>query len=364
MHPFYHYNLEDFLTDDDFRLWVKNGQPRNDFFWAKLRSEYPEKALLMDQATELILTWEKQPSDLTHEELDHEVNRILNESVRTMPVRKTGIIQLRWWYAAASVLVLVGIGWLISRGGLFHKNDFTYKRYVSASAVPLKEIVNQSEKPMVVNLPDGSEIRLMPDAAVSYAPVFIQNHKREVYLSGEAFFDVKKDKANPFFVYANDLVTRVVGTSFTIKSSSERVEVIVRTGKVAVMQAKDLVGNEPAHEMPGTAVLLTPNQQIVFTAQRPVMARSITENPVAIARPVVKPDFTFDNQPVGEAFKLLQETYGIPILYDSARLENCYLRVALRDEPFFDKLGIICSTIEASYQITDGQVVIKGQGCE
>jgi len=359
MHPFYHYNLEDFLTDDDFRGWVKNGQPRNDFFWAKLRSEYPEKALLMDQAAELILTWEKQPSDLTHEELDHEVNRILNDSVRTMTARKTGIVRLRWWYAAASVLMLVGLGWLISGDKVFPKSTYTYKRYVSASPLPLKEIINKGKKPMKLILPDGSEVRLMPDAAVSYAQAFVQNHKREVFLSGEAFFEVRKDKANPFFVYANDLVTRVVGTSFTIKSSSGRVEVIVRTGKVAVMQAKDLSGSEPGVEM-----LLTPNQQVVFTNDHPVLARSITENPVAIARPIAKPDFTFDNQPVGEAFKLLQETYGIPIVYDSAQLEKCYLRVALRDESFFDKLGIICSTIEASYQVTDGQVVITGQGCE
>lgn len=220
---------------------------------------------------------------------------------------------------------------------------------------------------MKVSLPDGSEIQLMPNAAVSYAPVFVQNHKREVFLSGEAFFEVRKDKANPFFVYANDLVTRVVGTSFTIKSSSERVEVIVRTGKVAVMQAKDLAASEagtPGIDVPGNVMLLTPNQQVVFTAGQPVLARSITENPVAIAHPVVKPDFTFDNQPVAEVFRLMQETYGIPILYDSVRLENCFVRVALRDEPFFDKLGIICSTIEASYQVTDGQVVITGQGCE
>lgn len=359
MHPFYHYNLEDFLTDDDFRLWVKNGQPRNDFFWAKLRSDYPEKALLMDQAAELILAWEKQPSDLTHEELDHEVNRILNESVRTIPASRTGVVQLRWWYAAAAVLVLVGIGWLVSGDRLFTPNNFTYKRYVATAAVPLKEVVNQGKQPMSVNLPDGSQIRLMPNAAISYANDFVHDHKRAVYLTGEAFFEVKKDKSNPFFVYANDLITRVVGTSFTIKSSAKRVEVIVRTGKVAVMQAKDLTSGEPVNEM-----LLTPNQQIVFTAERPVMARSITPEPLAIAHPTTKPDFTFDNQPVGEVFKLLQETYGIPILYDSARLENCQLRVALRDEPFFDKLGIICSTIEASYQVTDGQVVITGQGCE
>ncbi len=43
MHPFHHYNLEDFLTDDDFRLWVKSGRPRTDFFWAKLKSGFPEK---------------------------------------------------------------------------------------------------------------------------------------------------------------------------------------------------------------------------------------------------------------------------------------------------------------------------------
>lgn len=357
-HPFHHYNLEDFLTDDDFRSWVKSGQPRTDFFWGKLKAEFPEKRALMDQAAELILAWEKQPSDLTHEELDHEVNRILNDSVRTMPARTTSVIQLRWWYAAAAVVVLVGLGWLVS-GNAFKPETYTYSHYVSKSAVPLKEVINRGRTPMHVALPDGSEINLMPEAAISYAPMFGQNHKREVYLTGDAFFEVQKDKANPFFVYANDLVTRVVGTSFTIKSSSERVEVIVRTGKVAVMQAKDLNSNAP-----GLEIMLTPNQQAVFTSQQPSISKTITENPVAIAQPKLKPNFDFENQPVAEVFKLLQDTYGIPIQYDAERLANCYLRVTLRDEPFFEKLGIICSTIEASYQITDGQVVITGQGCE
>ena len=106
------------------------------------------------------------------------------------------------------------------------------------------------------------------------------------------------------------------------------------------------------------------NQQAVFTSQQPGIAKTITENPVAIAQPQPKPDFDFENQPVGEVFQLLEDTYGIPIRYDSQRLANCYLRVALRDEPFFEKLGIICSTIEATYRVTDGQVVITGQGCE
>lgn len=359
MHPFHHYNLEDFLTDDDFRLWVKSGQPRTDFFWGKLKAEFPEKRALMDQAAELILTWEKQPSELTHEELDHEVNRILGESVRALPTRKSPFVQLRWWYAAAAVLVLVGIGWLLSGNNAFERSPYTYTRYVSGSAVPLKEVKNHSQKPLTVALPDGSTIQLMPEAAVSYAPAFVRNHRREVFLTGEAFFEVRKDKSNPFFVYANDLITRVVGTSFTIKSSSKRVEVIVRTGKVAVMQAKDLDGRESAPE-----IMLTPNQQAVFTTERPVISKTITENPVAIAHPEIKPNFTFENQPVAEVFQLLQETYGIPVVYDSTRMANCYLRVTLRDEPFFEKLGIICSTIEASYQITDGQVVISGQGCE
>lgn len=359
MHPFHHYNLEDFLTDDDFRLWVKSGQPRTDFFWAKLKAEFPEKRALMDQAAELVLTWEKQPSELTHEELDHEVNRILNESVRALPARRPAFLQFRWWYAAAAVLVLVGIGWLLSGNHAFQRSQYTYTHYVSASTVPLKEVRNLSGKPLTVALPDGSTIRLMPEAAVSYAHAFVRDHRREVFLTGEAFFEVRKDKSNPFFVYANDLITRVVGTSFTIKSSSKRVEVIVRTGKVAVMQAKDLNRSESAPE-----IMLTPNQQAIFTADRPVISKTITENPVAIAQPDLKPKFSFENQPVAEVFHLLEETYGIPVVYDSTRMANCYLRVTLRDEPFFEKLGIICSTIEASYQITDGQVVISGQGCE
>ncbi len=59
---------------------------------------------------------------------------------------------------------------------------------------------------------------------------------RDVYLSGEAFFEVTKNPDRPFRVFANEIVTKVLGTSFTVRSfeNDTTIQVIVRTGKVTV----------------------------------------------------------------------------------------------------------------------------------
>ena len=55
-------------------------------------------------------------------------------------------------------------------------------------------------------------------------------------MKGKAFFDIARDTSQPFVVYANETITKVLGTSFTIKAfeGEKDVEVSVKTGKVAV----------------------------------------------------------------------------------------------------------------------------------
>jgi ferric-dicitrate binding protein FerR (iron transport regulator) len=66
-------------------------------------------------------------------------------------------------------------------------------------------------------LEDGSEVQLNPNSTISYPEHFGQK-TRTVYLKGEAFFSIKRNPAKPFVVHTGELVTEVLGTSFTIKS--------------------------------------------------------------------------------------------------------------------------------------------------
>src|SRR5690606_37685879 len=84
-----------------------------------------------------------------------------------------------------------------------------------------------------------------------------ESGNREVKLTGEAFFEIKKDESRPFLVYAQGIVTKVLGTSFNIRArqGDEKIIVDVKTGKVAVFREKN--SNEEPY-------LLTPNQQVVY----------------------------------------------------------------------------------------------------
>ena len=360
MKDYKNYSLDDFLLDDDFRALVVADQENKTDILNEIASRYPGKAADIYRAAEIILALREHDAGLSPGEFELEVNRILQT---TAPDKKIGFnpftYRLNWISLAASVLILLGIGWGITRNSHQPQSAKIYREYIASVPEALREVVNENSAPLQIKLPDGSRVKLMPNSRVSYADKFVNNSKREIYLSGEAFFDVAKDSKNPFFVYANGLLTRVVGTSFLVRAIDANVEVLVSSGKVTVLPVKDL----DKQENKNTELLLTPNQQAFYSTKDNLISKSIVAAPVEIGKEVPEPNFVFDNLPVSEVFGILEKAYGIPIVFDEPTMRNCSLRVALSNEPFFTKLDIVCKTVDASYQVRDGQIIVSSEGC-
>ncbi|HVK49878.1 MAG TPA: FecR domain-containing protein, partial [Pseudobacter sp.] len=127
------------------------------------------------------------------------------------------------WYdtrVAAAVIMLVGVAALL----YYILVPFrTTKQVVLAATAETK----------AETLPDGSVITLNKNSTISYAAAF-KGDKRNVKLSGEAFFQVKPDISKPFIVTINDVTITVLGTSFNVKSINGKTEVIVESGLVKV----------------------------------------------------------------------------------------------------------------------------------
>ncbi len=85
-------------------------------------------------------------------------------------------------------------------------------------------------------LPDGSSVELAAGSRISYPNDFGSGNSRDIYLSGEAFFKIARNSGQPFRVFANEIVTKVLGTSFSVRSYEKdtTISVTVRTGKVSV----------------------------------------------------------------------------------------------------------------------------------
>lgn len=232
-----------------------------------------------------------------------------------------------------------------------------------ASKHPVTRVFNESITSREITLADGSLVILQPKSEIRFDKDFT-NEIRKVHLKGEAFFKVKRDPLRPFMVYANEVVTRVLGTSFNIKAyeNEQEITVAVKTGKVSVYANNELnSGKNNLFE--SQEVILTPNQQVVYNRVREVVSKKLVEKPEIILPNSDLFSMQFDNAEVTEIFQVLEENYGIQIRYDENIMHACRLTTSMSDEGLYERIEVICKAIGASYSVSDAVITIKSNGC-
>jgi ferric-dicitrate binding protein FerR (iron transport regulator) len=168
--------------------------------------------------------FDKNPSDKSwdtgkawkqlHQKLESE--GLLEEGIRENEMGRP----MRVLRIAATILLVLALGIPSLYFGVLR----------DSSSTQLSQAANEGVN--IVNLPDGSRVYLNEGSEISYPKEFAQ--QRAIELSGEAFFEVMSDPANPFSVHSGNVVVSVLGTSFNVKQlkDSRQVEVYVKTGKV------------------------------------------------------------------------------------------------------------------------------------
>ena len=258
--------------------------------------------------------------------------------------------------AASLFTVIVLAGLLFYRINLRKQRNVFQSFMASHKTSPVREQTGGAFSDQVLTLPDSSTVRLAQGSKLYYAG-------REVYLDGEAFFDIRKNAARPFYVYTGQVITKVLGTSFLVRSlsSDQTTTVIVKTGKVSVIRGDDFYADSAKGSEPG-GMILTPNQEIVYDREQHQLNKTLTDKPEKLAA-VPDTALIFSGTPVSRVFKRLQELYGIPIVYDEEVISSCSLTAALGNDSFYYKLNMICKSIGASYEVIDGNIVVTAPGC-
>ncbi len=358
-------------ADWSFRSWKLEGEADDARFWTEWVELHPQMQKDIDKATLLLDAIGDSFDQITESEIGNELQRLavrLNQTPDEIgsPVVSLWPGQSRWiWAAAASLLGMVSLGWWLTQNTPIPPVTLTYADLIESSEVQLTEYTNTDKTTYTLALPDGSTIVLQPGSKVSYQKEFAGD-QREVYLSGEGFFDVTKNPAKPFFVYANTVVTKVLGTSFTVKANpgEDEVQVEVMTGRVSVFKNAPKVLSENILEPKiENEIVLKPNQKLIFLAKENQFARSLVEQPEVLKSATAHLTFTFKATPIEDVFAELEKAYGIEIVYDKKLIKNCYLTGSFTDEPLFEKLELITRTISATYEQTDGKIIILSNGC-
>ncbi|GGN04574.1 hypothetical protein GCM10010967_44450 [Dyadobacter beijingensis] len=360
------FTLGEFVWDKPFRTWVLNPTREDDETWQNWLAAHPDKREIVERARQLVLSIRPANASLSHPEKRKAVERIVERlESRSAEHEESDYVP---WYAgrnvriAAMLVVLLGLGW-----AFWLRNQpraLNYDRLVASAGIEMRETVNNTPNPLMVRLEDGSRVTLDPGSKVGY-PAHFREGQREVFLSGKAFFDIRKDPSKPFFVYANELVTKVLGTSFTVRSydNEQNVSVAVKTGKVAVFSREDPDAVEMQSSRELTGVVIEPNQQVVFVRKTVKITKSIVPEPAVVAEGTAAPNLEFDEAPVSDVFSALQSAYGIEIIYDKNIMDECPLTARLTEMSLYEQLDLVCKAVGASYKSIDGRIVVEGKGC-
>lgn len=247
----------------------------------------------------------------------------------------------RWGQMAAAVLIAV-----ISISLLFHFNNKKQNTgWVSLS--------NPGGKLVSVKLPDSSAVWLNARSSIHYPKQF--DHSRDVFLEGEAFFEVMPDPAKAFIVHSGELQTTVLGTAFDIQAydKDKAMRITLLRGKVKV--------NDSTGELLGT---LQPSQQLMF---RP-LNKQVEINQVDTIQYVAwkNGDLYFESERFEEVIRDLERWYGVTIKVSDPSLLECRYTAHFENKlPLKDVLELLChvNNLEYKYDPAGKWVNISGKGC-
>lgn len=365
------FDISDFVMDEDFIRWVNKREKADNDFWNKWLGQHPDKHMVVAEARRILESiGTEETAALTEQDIQAEIDRLLFtiKERKELPSIARNTSFKKWWYAAAAtvMLALAGTAVFVLHNGRNISRKFSYEAIAPSKG--LIENVNTSEKTITVKLPDGSTVNIAPHSRIGYTNNFDNGETRDIYLSGEAFFTVTKNPARPFRVFANEIVTKVLGTSFRVRSFEKDtvIQVTVRTGKVSVYSqaagGTDLKEIAQPNHLGG--IILTPNQEVVYQKEKEKFQKVLLDNPLRIRPEAPEQTLLYEDAAIEKVFREIADNYGINIVYDNDILEKCTVTADLRKEPFYNQLELVCKAIGASYEIIDGQVVIQSNGCE
>lgn len=259
--------------------------------------------------------------------------------------------------AASVLLLIVSSIYLINRTES-RKDRLSHTH--NEEALTWTRIANKEKVAKRINLPDGSHVTLEPQSMIKFSAAFNES-KREINLEGEALFEVYHNEQSPFYVFANEVTTMVLGTSFRVKAfeHDKNITVAVRTGSVSVYTSQD----DKKESALAKEIILTPNQQIVYDRSEKTILRRIVEVPQPILPEEKVKRMRFEAAPVKEVFEALEKVYGVDIVFDEQLFSSCALTTSISDGGIYNRLSNICKAIGATYTVNENQIVIQGTGC-
>lgn len=305
MKKYKNYNTDDFLQDKYFLSWIRHPDESTNIFWGNFLDQNPDKRPEVTEARKQA----RRYFDMVKPETGMYSSEQSDKTWQAIVKRKNGVGKVPggkhnlYWKIAIGFFGVAAIALGVFKFGVFYNAgpeentpqvtlqlqdgsiqvmDETSSKIITTekgdrvvsqerNVLVYENNADTENEDLVYNqltvpygkrfelvLSDGSHVSLNAGSSLRYPVKFLPGTPRDVFLDGEAFFEVEKDEARPFTVVTADMNTRVYGTKFNVTSynNDNNTYTVLMEGSVGVYQ--------PGKDESEHPLTITPGQRAVF----------------------------------------------------------------------------------------------------
>ena len=257
----------------------------------------------------------------------------VSKSRQTISLKK--VLQI-----AAILLLTFGLGW--------SSQFFKTISVEQPSEITMQEIFVPKGQVNQVFLADGTRIWINSESRIIAPSAFAKN-ERIVKLTGEAFFEVAKDKTRPFKVEVNGQLIEVLGTSFNVRAygNSDKIETTLESGQIQLHTGKQITLLHPGDQ----SLFDKTNDKIIISKVNP-MSFSSRKNG----------RYEFQNENLLEVFDVVERWYDVEIDVDKTYFKNMHFSgVIKRNKDIKHFLDLLNHSIPINYEINSDKIKITSK---
>ena len=356
-------DIDGFLSDESFINYCKGTSMEDVVFWENYRAENPDHKLMVDYAKEKFL---QIFNALAESDLEEQVARLTQRLNQTEPAP---IVQFEKFEKKKSNFISSTVfKFSIAAAVLLPAFFFIIKYYNSDKHANIKIFDAAYGERKNIQLPDGSNVTLNGGSSIQINESF-GLFSRDVFLVGEAFFDVKHNATHPFIVHTSTMDIKALGTSFDVKAYGD--EKITETSLIKGIVEVTL------KESNNRTVLLYPNQKISWehslaeggSGKLPIAAK---ENVLQVTDSLMKKltvtsagdikeiawkenKLIFEDELFSNIAILLERWYGLKVEFKDDAIRNYRFTGIFEKEDLTTVLGFLKESRNFNYSIEAGE---------
>ncbi len=343
------FGAEDFICDPFFQDWVMAPDEEKDSFWKDFLINHPDKNQAVEKARAVLLNI----TFVEHLPDDDLVKSSLSQHLVTIQNGRRQVVSMKPFTSRFRTLMRVaalfgGVVLALFLAFQFFINNREDKLAVQTEYGKLKQVL----------LPDSSSIILNANSKIEYNKDWNKGGKREVWLEGEAFFDVQHlnrdtmhvTAQDQFVVHTEDLDVEVLGTSFNIRQRRGKTEVVLQTGRIKV-SFKDDSREE---------IIMKPGEVVTYDSEVNDINRTIADPENYTAWKEKK--LLLTNPTVHEIVAYLEDNFGQRILLQDEKLGERKIDGPILLTNLDDALFILSTVLSAEVVRKDSStLIIRGR---